>query len=526
MIQCLRRARTSPSRATLLCFVGSILFLTKLCLTPAHAVEADAKLPNVVMILADDFGYGDASCYGAKRVKTPNIDRLAREGRMFMDAHSPHSVCTPTRYSLLTGRYCWRTWAQSRGVWSNDPLLIDVDRLTLPKLLKQHGYRTACIGKWHLGFGSPESPGWDDEKGPDYNRALRPGPLELGFGYFFGVPHVGQQPHIYIRGHHVVGLDQQDPLRIHLDKRHVGRRSFYQRFQFAPAHRFTGGEAALYRHEDLAIRLTEEATSWISSQKSDAPFFLYFAHRNVHSPLRPNDRFKETSTIGTYGDFIRELDWSVGEILQALDETKLSQNTLVLFSSDNGAVAEGHQPAKFVNYRGHRANGILRGQKTEVFEGGHRVPLIARWPDQVKASTRASHLVALTDILATMAELLGAQLPREAGEDSISFLHALLDREAELPVRSALIFDSNQGMMSIRQNRWKLINGQGGGGLGWTSTETDDSLPRQQLYNLHDDVREQDNVVTQHPAVVAQLNELLRSAMQSGRSRELFSTKE
>jgi len=494
----------------------SILCIAATTIIPTSATAA--QRPNIVVILADDLGYGDLSCCGATKVQTPNIDRIANEGMRFLDAHSPHSVCTPTRYSLLTGRYSWRTWAKSRCVWSDDPLLIDTQRLTLPKLLKGAGYETACIGKWHLGFGSPETPGWKNEQGPDYNRELNPGPLEVGFDYFFGIPHVGQFPHVFIENHRVVGLQPDDPLQIQIDPRFAERTSYLDRINGTPAHRFEGGQSAKYQHEDLAVTLTEKAVDWIDKQQHQ-PFFLYFAHRNVHAPLKPSPRFRGTSEIGIYGDFINELNWSVGQILDALDRRNLAKDTLLILSSDNGAVQRGHKPADIVDYDGHKANGPWRGQKTEVYEGGHRVPLLVRWPGHIAPHSESAELVALTDLLATTAELLGQKLPDNAGEDSFSFLHAIQNRKPDEPVRDVIVHDSNQGGMAIRQGTWKLITIQGGGGIGWNAEDRNPAEPPGQLYNLATDPTERKNLYEQHPEIVARLTGLLKDIQKSGRSR-------
>lgn len=491
------------------------------------AGEKKQALPNIVIILADDLGYGDVSCYGATKVKTPHIDRLAKEGMRFTDAHSPHSVCTPTRYALLTGRYAWRTWVRHRCVWSDDPLLIDTDRLTLPKLLKSAGYQTACIGKWHLGFGSPDSPGWDTQKGPDYNRPLKPGPLEVGFDYFFGIPHVGQFPHVFIENHRIVGLDPKDPIHIVLDKRNEDRESYRERRNITPWHTFTGGEAARYKHEELAIRLTEEAVDWIERQKHE-PFCLYFAQRNVHAPVKPHPRFAGKSEIGAYGDFILELDWSVGEILQALDRKGFTDNTLVLFSSDNGAVQRGHRPAYIVDYNGHKANGPLRGQKTEVYEGGHRVPLVARWPGHIEAGSRSDALVALIDLLATTAVLLGRDLPDGAGPDSFSFLHELIGGKPAGPVRNHLVMSSNDdnGYWAMRQGDWKLILGRHGGGSIGPPNPVDETTPAGQLYDLGKDLAETRNLYEEQPAKVQDLTRLLSEMKKHDSSRRVAANRE
>jgi arylsulfatase A len=497
---------------------GVALVLLLAAIQGVRARAAASPRPNIVVILADDLGYGDLSCYGATKVRTPHCDRLAREGMRFTDAHSPASVCTPTRYNLLTGRYAWRTWEPHSCVWSDDPLLIEDGRLTVAGLLKSAGYRTACIGKWHLGFGRPGMPGWDDRLGPDYNGELRPGPLEVGFDYFFGIPHVGQFPHVFIENHRVVGLRPDDPLRLIPDPRTAGRRSYRDRLNLTPAHTFTGGQDAFYQHEELALRLTGKAVAWIEAQTKE-PFFLYFALRNVHAPLKPNPRFRGHSEIGVYGEFLQEMDWCVGEVLGALDRRGLASNTLVVFSSDNGAVQMGHRPADIVDYQGHKANGPLRGQKTEAYEGGQRVPLLVRWPGRVRAGAASAALVALTDVLATVAELLERPLPADAGEDSFSFLPALLGRPPSGPVRDTLVMSSNQGLWAIRQGNWKLILGQGGGGLGWKTARNDPNQPPGQLYHLGDDLGERTNVYDRYPQKVTELKALLQRIQTTRASR-------
>ncbi|MEM7371829.1 MAG: arylsulfatase [Bacteroidota bacterium] len=495
---------------TLLIF-GIVPFLFSCPPSQEISDKSSSQHPNIVFILTDDLGYGDTGCYGATKVSTPHIDNLAAEGRRFTDAHSAHSVCTPTRYALLTGRYSWRTWAKHRCVWADDPLLIDTNRFTLPKLLTQEGYHTACIGKWHLGFGSPDSPGWDDRLGPDYNQELKPGPLEVGFDYFYGIPHVSQYPHIFIENHHVLNLDPQDPLSIVLDKRWLQKSGYKDRLNLTPRHTFTGGTAATYQENDLAIHLTEKATDWIAKQQENQPFFLYFAHRNVHGPLDPDERFRGSSQIGIYGDFIHELDWSVGEILQALEQHGFADNTLVIFTSDNGAVAKGHRPATIVDYHGHRANGPLWGQKTEVYEGGHRVPFIARWPGYISRGSTSNHLLSTADILATMSEFFGREIPEGAGEDSYSFLKALFEISSDRPTRTSIVHDSNQGLFAVREGDWKLIFGQGGGGIGWSADAYDHQKPEGQLFNLKEDLQEQKNVFQEKPELVQHLHQVFEN---------------
>ena len=514
----------SSSRRDFLKAMGPGAASLVVCSVPVRASKetphgVTTNRPNIILILADDLGYGDLSCYGASKIETANIDRLAREGRRFTDAHSPASVCTPSRYNLLTGRHAWRTWVKSSCVWSNDPMLIEEDRFTLADLFKQQGYRTACMGKWHLGFGRPGMEGWDDVLGPDYNRELRPGPLDVGFDYFWGVPHVGQFPHVIIENRRVLGLSADDPIRLLPDKRPGYEKDYLHRprLDFTAALGVEGGQAAWYKHEDLAVMLTKRAVDWLHEQTADQPFFLYLAHRNIHGPLRPNERFKGKSRIGTYGDFVLELDWSVGEVLKALDEKGLTQNTLVLFSSDNGGVVR-YKPTDSASINGHKVNGPLRGQKTDAYEGGHRVPLIARWPGMIPARTEDSSLVALTDMLATFADFFGVQLPDDAGQDSFSFLGALLGEKSRQVTRKAIVNDGFCGVFAIRQGDWKLILSQHGGGAGMLNVPHDPSKPAGQLFHLGRDIAESKNEYDQHPEIVKSLSDLLEQYKQTGRS--------
>ncbi len=486
----------------------------------SDAISSETRsVPNVVFILADDLGYGDLSCYGATLVKTPNIDRLAHEGRKFTDAHSPASVCTPTRYNLLTGRYAWRTWVQSSCLWSNDPLLIEEDRFTLADLFKQQGYRTACIGKWHLGFGKPGTPGWDDVLGPDYNGPVRPGPLECGFDYFWGIPHVGQLPHVIFENHRILGLTPDDPIHITPDTRPGYEKDYLHRPRNGTTSRLgiEGGKSARYKHENLADRLTQRAVAWLREQSADQPFFLYLPHRNIHGPLVPHPRFRGKSDIGVYGDFLAELDWSVGEVLKTLDEKQLTDNTLVVFASDNGGIVK-YQPIDHASIKGHNVNGVLRGQKTDVYEGGVRVPLIARWPGKIPAGSTNDSLIALTDVLATFADYFETDLPKDAGEDSFSFLGALLNQPARQVTRNAIVNDSYRGVFAIRRGDWKLILGQHGGGVAKEPIPHDPAKPPGQLFHLGRDVGEAVNEYDQHPEIVVELTGLLEKYRREGRS--------
>lgn len=477
----------------------------------------DAK-PNVLFILADDLGYGDLSCYGATKVQTPNIDRLAKEGRRFTDAHSPCSVCTPSRYNLMTGQYAWRTWVGGSTVWANDPLLIDPDRFTLADLFKKQGYATACIGKWHLGFGVPGIEGWDNILGPDYNLELKPGPLELGFDYFWGFPHVGQLPHFIIENHRVLGLEKNDPVRITPDKREGFELDYLNRPRSGLAANLgvEGGTNAMYEHEELCNMLTHRAVEWLDNAPQDQPWFLYLAHRNIHGPHIPDPRFKGKSEIGERGDFLLEFDDSIKQVLGALERNGMKENTLVIFVSDNGGVYK-YSPIDYPEDNGHRLNGPLRGQKTTVYEGGHRVPMVARWPGRIPAGSESDAMVALTDVMATFADFFGEDLPVNAAEDSFSFLGPLLAQQDRQVRRTAMVNDSYRELLSIRQGPWKLIDGQGGGGARAPKLPNKKKPPKQ-LYHLGSDLAERHNQFKKNPKKVRELKALLQRYKREGRS--------
>jgi len=470
--------------------------------------------PNIVLILADDLGYGDLSCYGATTVETPRIDSLAQSGILFTDAHAPSAVCTPSRYGILTGRYCWRTQLKVDCLFGHDPLLIEDGRMTVASMLKSAGYSTGCVGKWHLGFGKDY---------PDWNGELKPGPLEVGFDYFFGVPVTNAQaPYVYVENHRVVGLDPKDPIRLGPDSK---------------TNQMFGGTAARYKADELALQHTRKAVDFIERSK-DRPFFLYFTPDNVHAPYTPNARFHGTSACGVYCDFIRELDWSVGEILSALDRSGVADKTLVVLTSDNGGLYS--RPAYDL---GHRVNADLLGQKTDAWEGGHRVPFLARWPKKIKANSRSDELICLVDFMATAAAAVGLNLPRTAGPDSFNVLPALLGDTSRKPVRGgAVILASYSGMLAVRQGDWILILGRGSGGstteyfkhygmrleelgrktTGWAVKgmgEPDPSLPPGQLYNLAKDRGQAENLYRDHPEIVQRLTNVLIEYRARGCSR-------
>ncbi len=485
--------------------VGLLVLSAALSLPGVRGLLAAAERPNIVIILADDLGYGDPRCYNAdSKIPTPNIDRLAQQGMRFTDAHTPSSVCTPTRYGLLTGRYCWRTRLKSGVLKGYSRALIEPDRPTIGTLAKKYGYRTAAIGKWHLGFQTPA-------KGAgrvDYDLPLRPGPITQGFDYFFGIPaSLDFPPYVFVRNDrpieplfYTIGASQH---------RRRGGGGFWR----------AGRIGGTFRHIDCLPRLTREALWFIQdhvAHHADQPFLLYFALTAPHTPWLPTAEFRGKSGAGYYGDFVVQVDWVVGQILAELDRHDLTENTLVLFTSDNGA----HWLPRDIQQFGHRANGPWRGQKADIHEGGHRVPFIVRWPGRVPPGSISDQLVCLTDVYATLAEILGHPLSDSEAEDSYSFLPSLTGKPASGPVRHALVSHSGWGMFAIRDGHWKLILGLGSGGFTPpTFRKPGPGEPPGQLYNLADDPAETRNVYADYPEIVDRLQRLLETYKQSGRSR-------
>lgn len=500
---------------------GAGLGLAAMALAPrgfaAPQADGPPKRPNIVLIFADDLGYGDVGCYGATQIRTPNIDRLAREGRRLTDAHAASAVCTPSRYCLLVGEYAWRVNSWHPHAVKGG-LIINPAKMTLARLLKNHGYATACIGKWHLGFGATT---------PDWNGDLKPGPLELGFDYYYGIPQVSSgPPFVYVENHRVVGLDPADPLV-------YGGDSPTQHYPEKNARGMSGAKAAhaLYKDEELGSTLTAKAVDWLRARREE-PFFLYFATPLIHHPFTPNPRFRGTSPCGPYGDFVQELDWMVGEVLKTLDELKLVDNTLVIFTSDNGGMLNGG--GKTAWQAGHRLNGDLLGFKFGAWEGGHRVPFIARWPGHIEPGTRSDQLLAAIDMLATAAAVVGYPLKAGEGPDSFNVLAALAGNP-DRPLRDHLVMAPNMpDHLAIRKGRWVYIGAQGSGGFGnglaelAFAGETNSDVtpegrlkkdaPPDQLYDLEADPAQATNVVRRHPDVAQELQSLLEKIRSDGRS--------
>lgn len=486
-------------------------------LEPAASRIHGADQPNVIVIFADDLGYGDTGCYGATKLKTPNIDRLAREGRRFTDAHSASAVCTPSRYCLLTGEYAFRGnhWAP---VFLKVGLLIDPEQKTVADVMKQAGYATACIGKWHLGFG---------EKSPDWNGDLKPGPLELGFDYYFGVPVVNSHPpFVYVENHRVVGLVPEDPFV-------YGQRAHTQEFpEKRKLNDIGGAEAAhaLYKDREVATRLTEKSLQWIKAHKKN-PFFLYLATTNIHHPFTPAPRFQGTSECGRYGDFVHELDWMVGEVMNTLEEEGLAENTLVIFTSDNGGMFNVGGQDSWKD--GHRMNGDLLGFKFGAWEGGHRVPFIARWPGHIPPGSVSDQLISNVDLLATLAALVDLPLKSNEGPDSFNILPTLTG-SPQKQIRDHLVLSAfKKANLTLREGKWVYIDAQGSGGFGG-KLDTDferggpgahlltlqvnsdiengklkKDAPPAQLYDLKADPSQTENLYHRYPEIVRKMKKLL-----------------
>jgi arylsulfatase A-like enzyme len=460
--------------------------------------------PHVIFVLADDLGYGDPGCYNAdSKVPTPAIDRLAREGIRFTDAHTPSAVCTPTRYGILTGRYCWRTRLTQGVLQGYSPLLVETDRLTLPKLLAKRGYVTAGIGKWHLGLGNA--------KRVDYAKPLRPGPLDVVFDSYYGIPaSLDMDPYLMFDGEHAVGEVTSDmpPGK----SQRQGGNGFWR-----------GGLSVHgFRHVDVMPETTVRAVELINARataQDGKPLFLYFALSAPHDPWVPTAEFAGKSPAGPRGDAVAQVDAALGEILTALERSHIADDTLVIFTSDNGA----HwTDADAKRWGGHRANANWRGQKADIHEAGHRVPFVARWPGHIKPNTTSDQTISLVDMLATLGAAAGEeQLPPDAGEDSYDVLPAMLGSAPDdKPVRGPLVLHSGHGMFAVRDGDWKFIDGLGSGGFTQPVVEKPTpGGPAGQLYDLKNDPAETKNLYAEKPDVVARMKTLLENYKADGRSR-------
>ena len=479
-----------------------------------------ADRPNIVFILCDDLGYGDVRCLNPQgKIATPNIDRLAAQGMIFTDAHSSSAVCTPTRYGLLTGRYNWRSRLQDGVMGGMSPPLIERGRLTVPTLLKQHGYHTAALGKWHLGMDWPLKPeekpfGDGIEAGPagwrvDYTQPIRNGPNSQGFDYYYGIAaSLDMVPYTFIENDRVLKVPTVDKAFPMMGDRtnKLTRR---------------GPAAADFEAEDVLPALTRRAVAYVNEKavaaRSGQPFFLYLPLNAPHTPSVPSKEWRGKSGLNAYADFVMQTDATLGELLAVLDKNGLATNTLVIFTSDNGCSPEAD--FKELAAKDHHPSAQFRGTKADIFDGGHRVPFIARWPGRVAAGSSTDQLVCLNDLMATCAEIVGAKLPDHAGEDSVSLRPVLLGTAKAL-VHEALVHHSIDGSFAIRQGNWKLALCSSSG--GWSAprpgTPAARNLPPVQLYDLSRDIGETNNVSSAHPEVVTRMTKLLETYVNDGRS--------
>ncbi|MGJ8630583.1 MAG: sulfatase family protein [Glaciecola sp.] len=463
-------------------------------------------LPNIVIILADDLGIGDVSIYNDNsKIPTPNMDAIAAAGIHFTDAHTPSAVCTPTRYGLLTGRYAWRTRLKNGVLDGHSPVLIEDGRMTIQSMLKNRGYMTAGIGKWHLGLG--------DNEVTDYTKALNPGPISSGFDYYFGIPaSLDMTPYLYFENEHVIQA-ATDSIKKGKHARNGGGGLWR-----------AGAIAPDFKHIDVLPTLAAKAESFIAErgQHPNEPFFLYMPLSSPHTPWIPSAKFRGKSAAGIYGDFVYQTDDIVGRVVSSLEANGLAQNTLIIVTSDNGSHWRGAEIEKF----DHLANGHFRGMKADIYEGGHRVPFIAAWPNYIPAGSRSDDNISLVDLLATFAAITGVDLPDNAGEDSYNQLSALQGAAPAQPTRETTIYHSLRGIFAIQQGPWKFIDGQTSGGFKAPfelkeALKNDPNLPAGQLYNLDQDPSESHNLYTHYPDKVIALKALLRQHQEQGYSRNL-----
>jgi arylsulfatase A len=500
--------------------IRNVLRLILLWAILVSRAASAAEKPNIVYVLCDDLGYGDLKCLNPDgKIATPNFDRVAKAGMAFTDAHSGSAVCSPTRYGILTGRYAWRTRLQSGVLGGLSPRLIEPDRLTVAALLKKNGYHTAAIGKWHLGMDWVKLPGKEvaelsvetpeQVKNVDYSRPIARGPNSVGFDYYFGISaSLDMVPYTFIENDHVTivpTVEKQFPLML-------GRPGGMTRL---------GPAAPDFEVEHVLPALTKKAVEYIGQRaeaaKAGQPFFLYLPFASPHTPIAPTAPWQEKSGLNPYADFVMQTDAALGQVLDALDKNGLADSTLLIVTSDNGCSPQ----AKFDELlaKGHNPSYVFRGTKADIFEGGHRIPFLVRWPRHVSAGTKSEQTTCLTDFAATCADILGLKLPDDAAEDSVSMLPALLGK-ANKPLREATVHHSINGSFAIRQANWKLCFCPGSGGWSRPRPNQDDTtgFPRLQLFDLAADIGEQHNVQAEHPDIAERLTLLMEKYVANGRS--------
>lgn len=481
-------------------------------------VMAQQQKPNVVVIYTDDVGYGDVSCYGATKVHTPNIDAIAATGLKFTNAYASSATCTPSRYTMLSGEYAWRK--KGTGIAPGDAaLLIDPAKPTLASVFKDAGYHTGVIGKWHLGLGAPGA-------GPDWNGTIKPGPIELGFNTSYIMPAtLDRVPCVYIDGYHIVNLDPTDPITVNY-KQPVGNwptgKDHPELLKMKPSHEHdqtivngvsrigyqTGGKSALWVDEDISTVLAGKVVQFIEDNKS-SPFFLYFATHNIHVPRVVNKRFAGKSGMGSRGDAILELDWMTGQVTQTLKRLNLTQNTIVIFSSDNGPVIDdGYMDDAVEKLNGHTPAGPLRGGKYSAFDGGTRVPMIVSWPRHIAKGISAAPF-SQVDMMASFAQFLGKPFSGNKFMDSENAMDVLMGKNTK--GRDYVIEQSLNNTLSLVKGDWKYIEPSNGPAINKNTNTELGNYPKPQLYNLKADINERTNVADVNPTKLNELRDLLNS---------------
>jgi len=504
----LQLASRRLARRLLVICCGALLGSAGLAMLAASA--APSTKPNIIYVLCDDLGYGDVKCLNPKgKIPTPHLDKLAAGGMIFTDVHSSSSVCTPTRYGIMTGRYNWRSKLQSGVLGGLSPRLIEPGRLTVAQLLKDHGYHTAVVGKWHLGMDWVKKEGQTvaelniesaaQVNSVDYSQPFKNGPTSVGFDYYYGISaSLDMVPFVFLENDRVTKLPTAEKQWIR-----------------------KGPAAPDFEAVDVLPTLTRKAMDYVKARAAEAkagnPFFLYLPLASPHTPIVPSPEWQGKSGLTPYADFVMQTDHSIGQLLAELAQQGLADNTLVIVTSDNGCSPAAGIPALLE--KGHNPNHVFRGHKADIFDGGHRIPFIARWPARVKAGGKSDQLLCLTDLMATAADIVGAKLPANAAEDSVSFLPALLGTD-KAPLREAVVHHSINGSFAVRQANWKLELCRDSG--GWSEprpgTPKAAGLPSVQLFDLGQDIGEQNNLQDKHPDVVARLTKLLEKYVADGRS--------
>jgi arylsulfatase A len=485
------------------------------CTFSCAEADKEQTMPNIIYVLADDMGYGDVSGLNpAGKISTPHLDQMAAEGMIFTDAHTSSSVCTPTRYGILTGRYNWRSRLKQSVLTGKSKALIPSNRTTVASMLKSNGYQTAFIGKWHLGWdwGLKDSldnsgVGWD--KGDfdiiDFTKPVTNNPNDLGFSYAYG--HSGSldmAPYVYVENGKVTALPDTTTVN-------TGKYSWWREGPTSPD----------FIHEDVTPNFFRRANEYVTEKaKEDAPFFLYLALPSPHTPILPTEAWQGKSGLNPYGDFVMMIDNYIGRLEKVIKEAGIEDNTIIIFTSDNGC-----SPAAKINElekKGHKPSYVYRGHKADIYEGGHRVPFLIKWPAKIKRASISDHTICTTDLMATLAEIVDYPLQDSEGEDSYSMLSVLEQNSDGKSAREAIVHHSIDGVFAVRKDNWKLIMAPGSGGWSFPRLPKDkealDTMPSLQLYNLDTDPGELENLQAEHPATVAGLKALLTKYILDGRS--------